>query len=275
VEGGRIAAWDARIAVPSVGTSFQGRNMPMFGTRADAPNAAAIEGADDNPYGIESFRAAHVPVAQPVPLGYWRSVGHSFTAFFVESFVDELALAARADPVLFRLGMLKDRPRHAAVLRAVAERAVWGDAPARGMARGVALHESFGSIVGMVVEAGVRDGAVVLGRVTSAIDCGRAINPDSVRAQVEGGAIFGLAAALHEKIEWEDGRPTATNFDAYPLLRFDESPLFDTLIVESGEALGGVGEPGTPPAAPALANALARATGRRARSLPLSDFYTA
>ncbi len=271
----QIAAWDARISVPSPGTSFMQRNMPRFAPSEDKPNAAAIEGADEIPYAVGAFRAVHVPIAQPVPLGYWRSVGHSFSAFLVESFVDELAAESGADPLAFRLGLLKEHPRHAAVLKAAAELGQWGDASPAGFGRGVAVHQSFGSIVAMVIEAGVVDGAVRVARVSSAIDCGRSINPDSVKAQVEGGAIFGLSAALGEEVTFDNGQAVQRNFDSFPVMRLADSPRFATRIIESGERLGGVGEPGTPPAAPALANALFAATGRRARTLPLATFFAA
>ena len=210
-----------------------------------------------------------------MPLGYWRSVGHSFSAFFIEAFMDELAAAAGRDPVAFRLAHLGESPRHAAVLKAVAGDARWDEASPAGFAKGVALHESFGSIVGMVVEAGVVDGAVVLRRVWSAVDCGRAINPDSVRAQIEGGALHGLCAAINARITFADGRAEQTNFDGYPILRLIETPAMSTRIMDSGAPLGGIGEPGTPPAAPALANALAAATGVRARTLPLGAAFAA
>ncbi|WP_448586546.1 molybdopterin cofactor-binding domain-containing protein [Thermaurantiacus sp.] len=273
VVDGRIAAFEAVIGVPSVGHSAMQRFLPRFAPSEDRPNAGAIEGAAHIPYAAGAFRAVHVPVETVVPLGFWRSVGHSFSAFFVESFIDELAAAAGEDPVAFRLKHLADRPRHAAVLRAVAADAGF-DAPAGdGFAKGVALHESFGSIVGMVVEAGVKDGAVVVRRVWSVIDCGRVINPDSVVAQVEGAAIMGLNAALAGRVSFADGYAEQRNFDSYPLMRLAEAPRMATRILAPGGALGGVGEPGTPPAAPALANALFRATGVRARVLPLGAAF--
>jgi isoquinoline 1-oxidoreductase beta subunit len=273
VEDGRIAALDARIAIPSVNHSAMRRFLPRFAPGEDSPNAGAIEGAAHIPYATGAFRAVHVPVATVVPLGFWRSVGHSFSAFFVESFLDELAAAAGADPVAFRLAHLADHPRHAAVLKAVAADSAFAEASGDGFAKGVALHESFGSIVGMVVEAGVKDGAVVVRRVWSAIDCGRAINPDSVVAQVEGAAIMGLNAAISGRISFAEGRAEQANFDGYPLMTMAESPRLATRIVASGGPLGGVGEPGTPPAAPALANALAAGTGVRARALPLGAAF--
>lgn len=271
-----IAAWDARIAVPSVGNSFMGRNMPRLASDEDRPNAAAIEGADAIPYAVGAFRAVHVPVPQPVPLGYWRSVGHSFSAFVVESFVDELAAAALTDPLEFRLRLLADKPRHVAVLKAAAEAGRWGEALPPGFGRGIAVHESFGSIVAMVVEAGVSGGVVRVAEVVSAIDCGRAIAPDSVRAQLEGAALMGLSAAIGEAVTFADGEAVQRNFDSYSVMRLADAPVrLATIIVNSGERLGGVGEPGLPPAAPALANALYKATGTRARSLPLGQTYSA
>jgi isoquinoline 1-oxidoreductase beta subunit len=270
---GGIAGFDARIAVPSVGFSFFGRNLPMLAGKTDKPNATAIEGAERIPYRVGAFRAAHLPIAQPVPIGYWRSVGHSFTGFLIESFVDELAAEAGADPLAFRLKLLQDAPRHAAVLRAAANLAGWTAPLPAGFGRGLAIHESFGSVVAMVVEAGIVDGAIRISRLSSAIDCGRAINPDSVRAQVEGGALFGLSAAVGEAVTFFNGEAEQRNFDAYPVLKLADAPTFETVIVQSDAPLGGVGEPGTPPAAPALANALYAATGKRARSLPLSTAY--
>lgn len=274
-QDGRLSAFEARIAVPSPGFSFMNRNLPALAPSRDKPNAAAIEGAAEIPYAVPAFRAVHVPVETPVPLGYWRSVGHSFSAFFVEAFIDELASSAGKDPVAFRLSHLAERPRHAAVLKAVAADARWEEPSPAGFAKGVALHECFGSIVGTVVEAGVADGAVVVRRVWSAVDCGRAINPDSVRAQIEGGALHGLCAAIHAEIGFTNGMADQTNFDGYPLVRLIETPAISTRIVESGGPLGGIGEPGLPPAAPALANALAAATGVRARSLPLGRLFAA
>lgn len=272
-EDGSLAALDIRIAVPVVGASFTRRNMPRFAPSRDRSSAGAIEGAAETPYRTGAFRATHVAVAQPVPLGYWRSVGHSYTAFFVESFIDELAAAAGRDPLAFRLSLLDPQGPHARVLRAAAEAANWGAPLADGFGRGVALHESFGSIVAQVVEAGVRDGRVRIARLVTAIDCGFAINPDSVIAQMEGGAIYGLTAALWGETSFADGYARERNFDRLRMLALGESPEFHTVILRSSRPLGGAGEPGTPPAAPALANALFAATGIRARSLPLASQF--
>ncbi|MFQ3595998.1 MAG: molybdopterin cofactor-binding domain-containing protein [Sphingomonadaceae bacterium] len=269
----RIAALDARVAIPNVGASAMARYLPRLAPSPTSASASAIEGVDRIAYAVPAFRATHVPVVTAVPLGFWRSVGHSFSAFFVESFMDELAEAAGVDPVTFRMRHLADRPRHAAVLKAVAEDSRFRDPSPEGFAKGVALHESFGSIVALVVEAGVRDGAIQLRRAWAAVDCGRAINPDSVRAQIEGGALFGLCAAIHGEIRFEDGFASQKNFDGYRLLAMADAPAFSVRILESGAPLGGIGEPGTPPAAPALANALAAATGTRARNLPLAEAF--
>lgn len=271
-----IAAWDARIAVPSVGASFMGRTLPRFAGDGTKASGGDIEGAEAIPYAAGAFRVTHLPVPQPVPLGYWRAVGHSFSAFLVESFIDELAARAAIDPLAFRLGLLADRPRHRAVLEAAADIGNWGQAQPAGFGRGIALHESFGSIVAMVVEAGVAGGRIIIPKVAVAIDCGRAIAPDSVRAQLEGGATMGLSAALGEAQRFEGGLAEARNFDSYELLRMAGAPhSLVTVILPSDGPLGGVGEPGLPPAAPALANALYAATGTRARALPLARQYAA
>lgn len=270
---GIISAMEAKIAVASVQNSFARRVVPAVAPNSDKPDARSIEGADALPYDVEAFRAVHVPVEAGVPLGYWRSVGHSFTCFFIESFLDELAEKAGQDPLLLRRKLLAGRGRHLAVLDAAAEAAEWGTDADPGMARGLALHEGFGSVVAMIVEAGVIDGAIRIARVTSAIDCGGALNPNAVRAQVEGAALMGLSAALREEVTFENGVATVRNFDGYPLFSMAEMPEMTTAIVTGGAPRGGVGEPGTPPAAPALANALARATGKRARVLPLAGFY--
>lgn len=271
-----VAAWDSRVAVPAVNNSFSKRNMPMMASDEDKASAIEIEGLAEIPYAVGAFRAVHVPVGQPAPLGYWRSVGHSFSGFIVESFVDELAAAAGADPLAFRLGLLEGKPRHQAVLKAVAEAGKWGDPAPKGFGRGIALHESFGSIAAMVVTAGVVGGQVRLLEAVSAIDCGRAIAPDSVRAQLEGAAMMGLSAALGEEVTFADGEVEQRNFHSYPVLKLADAPIrVATVIVTSGGPLGGVGEPGLPPAAPALANALAAATGKRARNLPLAKHFTA
>ena len=202
-------------------------------------------------------------------MGFWRSVGHSHAAFYTESFIDELAHAAGSDPVEFRRNLLHQAPRHRAVLDAVARAAAWGSVLASGVARGVALHESFGSIVAQVAEVELRKGAIHVRGVVVAIDCGYAVNPDGVRAQMESGVVFGLSAALFGAITVRAGKVEQSNFHNYPVLRAQDAPSIEVHIVASHGPMGGVGEPGTPPIAPAVANAVFALSGKRLRELPL------
>ena len=264
-----ITAWDAHIAVPDIGATFMARNMPAMAGKPKA-GAAAIEGSVDLPYAIEGIRVAHSLGECNVPLGFWRSVGNSFSGFITESFVDELADSAKADPGAFRLALLKHKPRHAAVLRAVLKVAGPLGPVSPGVGRGVALVESFGSIVAQVAEVEVRRNAPPrVTQVWAAVDCGRVINPDSVRAQIESGIIYGLTAALHGKVTFENGEAMQRNFDSYPLLTLSDAPAIEVIIIASTENPGGIGEPGTPPIAPAVANAIFAAGGGRLRDLPL------
>ena len=269
-----ITAWNAAIAVPDVGAAFAGRNVGSLLGRP-SEGAGAIEGAVDLPYAIPALRVSHVLADCSAPLGFWRSVGHSFTGFIVERFVDELAQAAKADPAAFRLAMLKDKPRHAAVLRTVMEMGgpLGRDDSQPGQpvtARGIALVESFGSIVAQIAEVVVpHAGPPQVTRVWAAVDCGRVINPDTVSAQIEGGIIFGLSAALFGRISFAQGAVEQDNFHAYRLITMADCPEIETRIIASDADPGGIGEPGTPPIAPAVANALAAATGKAWQSLPL------
>lgn len=265
----RIVNWASRVAVPDVMASFSARNLPAL---AGDPKASAegVDGTQALPYDLPGFVAEHALVDLPVPLGFWRSVGHSFSGFFVESFIDEMAHAAGADPGAFRLAMLKNSPRHARVVEAVlnASGPLGADGP--GAARGMALVESFGSIVAQVAEVRVDGKEFKVTNVWCAIDCGPLVNPDIVRQQMEGGILYGLTAALKGEVTFEDGRAQQVNFDTYPLLTLAEAPEIETIFVTSDGPLGGAGEPGTPPIAPAVANALFAATGRRLRDLPLA-----
>ncbi len=247
----------------------------LFGAPAVNFDKTTSEGAFDQPYEWPAARIAHAVVELPVPVGFWRSVGHSHQAFFKESFVDEMAAAVKADPVAFRLSLLRRHPRHAKVLQLAAEKAGWGTPlpPAPDGAkvmRGVALHESFGTIVAQVAEVSVSaDKAIRVHRVTCAVDCGLAVNPNHVRQQMDSAVVFGLSAALHGAIDIERGRVKQTNYHDYPSLRMDACPVIETHIVPSTAHPEGMGEPGTPPIAPAVANALFALTGQRLRSLPL------
>jgi isoquinoline 1-oxidoreductase subunit beta len=235
------------------------------------------EGAFDQPYEWPAARFAHEVVDLPVPAGFWRGVGHSHQAFFKEGFVDECAHAVRQDAVAFRLALLKNHPRHAAVLKLAADKAGWGTPPAPApdgapVGRGVALHQSFGTIVAQVVEASIGPDkrTIRVHRVVCALDCGVAVNPNHIAQQIESSVVFGLSAALHGGVEITQGRVTQSNFHDQPVLRLPECPRIETHIVASTEHPEGMGEPGLPPVAPALAGALFALTGQRLRSLPLS-----
>jgi isoquinoline 1-oxidoreductase beta subunit len=245
------------------------RNLPALAGPVDTPDKSAAEGLFDLPYGFASQKMSHVATRSGVPVGYWRSVGHSQNAFFSESFMDELAWDAKQDPLAFRRSLLADAPRHLAVLDLAATKAGWGSALPAGRARGIALHESFGSIVAQVVEVSLLNSAPRVHRVVCAVDCGTVINPGMVAQQMEGSVIFALSAALHGRIDIEEGVVRQKNFPQYGMVGLAQSPQVETHLVPSERAPGGAGEPGVPPLAPALANALFSLTGKRLRALPL------
>jgi len=271
---GRLTAWQAHSAGPSIVQQFLGR---QFGLPGAGPDKTTAEGAFDQPYEWPNARISHAIVALPVPVGFWRSVGHSHHAFFKESFVDEAAHVAGQDPLAFRLALLQRHPRHAAVLQRAADLADWGQplAPAADgapRARGIALHQSFGSIVAQVAEVSLDPAdarRIRVHRVVVAIDCGTAVNPSHIRQQMEGGVVFGLSAALYGEVTLAAGQVQQTNFHQQPMLRGADCPVIETTILASTAPPEGVGEPGTPPTAPAVANALFALTGQRLRSLPL------
>jgi isoquinoline 1-oxidoreductase beta subunit len=264
---GKPTAWLQRIVGQSIitGTAFEGFLVK------DGIDQTSVEGVSDLPYAIPSVQVELHSPRLPVPVLWWRSVGHSHTAFVVESFVDELAHAAGKDPYQFRRELLADQPRHLGVLVLAAERSGWGKPAAAGRHRGIAVHKSFGSFVAQVAEVSVNGrGRVRVHRVTCAIDCGTVVNPDTVKAQMEGGLLFGLSAALYGEISFEQGRVKQGNFDDYPMVRLSDAPEVDVHIVPSEAPPSGVGEPGTPPIAAAVANAVFAATGQRVRRLPLT-----
>ncbi len=231
---------------------------------------AAREGAIRMPYAFPNVQVDLAEWNPGVPVSIWRSVGHSYTCFVIESFMDELAAAAGEDPAIFRQRHLQDSPRHLAVLELVLKESGWGTKPPPGRRRGLAIQEAFGTVVAEVAEVSVnREGVIRVHRVTCAMDCGTAINPDIVRQQMEGGIIFGLSAALHGEITIEDGAVRESNFHDYRLLSLADAPDIDVHIVPSTAPPSGVGEPGVPPIAPAVANAVFAATGQRLRTLPL------
>ncbi|HEU4732467.1 MAG TPA: molybdopterin cofactor-binding domain-containing protein, partial [Kofleriaceae bacterium] len=238
--------------------------------RPGRPPDPGIEGVDGSPYlrGVAAHLiTAHSPPA-PVTVQWWRSVDNSHTAFAMESFLDELAHAGGHDPLELRRRLLKDHPRHLKVLDAVAERAGWGKPAPSGRGRGLAVHESFGSVVAEVAEVSIDSGQIRVHSVVCAVDCGVVVNPAGLTAQMESGIIYGLSAALHGAIHIKQGRVTESNFHDYPVVRMYEAPRIDVLIVPSGAPIGGAGEPGTPPIAPAVANAVFALTGKRLRTLP-------
>lgn len=230
--------------------------------------SAALDGAD-LAYAIAHVREEHVEVASPVPTGAWRSVGASNNAFAIECFIDELAHAAARDPVEYRLALLDHAPRHRAVLELAASSAGWGQAMAPGRGRGIAVYQSFGSVVAQVAEVTMADREIRVDRVVCAIDSGIAVLPDAIRAQMEGSVAFGLSAALHEEVRIAEGRVQQASLRDYPLLTFAEMPAVEVYILSSRRAPGGVGEPGVPVIAPAVANAVFAVTGQRLRRLPL------
>jgi len=276
-----INNWTARVVCPAVIGSLvpqmAGAILPAWtpdrmldwaGGLASGRDPSSTEGIAEQPYRVPYFRTDYVHHDAGVPVGFWRSVGHSQNAFFVESFIDELAHALGQDALALRRTLLRDNPRWLTVLETAAEHAGWG-AAAPGRFQGLAVHESFQTVVAQVAEVSVSGGRIRVHRVTAAVDCGFAVNPGIVRAQIEGGIIFGLTAALYGEITLEDGAVVQSNFHDYPLLRQNEAPEIAVNIVPSSAAPTGVGEPGLPPIAPAVANAVFAATGTRLRELPL------
>jgi len=232
----------------------------------------SVEGMANQPYAIPNVRIELTTMSSPVTVLWWRSVGSTHTAYALEAFMDEIAHAAGKDPVEFRLALLKDKPRHAAVLQLAAEKAGWGSPAPAGRFRGIAVAESFHSYVAQVAEISLtKSGLPRVHRVVCAVDCGIAVNPDQVRAQMEGGIGFGLGAILKSRITLDNGRVVEGNFDGYDVLRINEMPSVEVYIIKSSAPPTGVGEPGVPPIGPAVANAMFNATGKRFRILPFGD----
>ena len=263
---GNITGWQHRIVGQSIlaGTPFEAAMVK------DGIDATSVEGASTLPYDIADMHVDLHTTKPGVPVLWWRSVGSTHTAFSTETFIDELAHAAGRDALEFRRALLKNKPRHLGVLNLAAEKAGWGRKLPAGTGRGIAVHESFNTFVAQVADVRVlKDGSFKVERVVCAVDCGIAVNPDVIRAQMEGGIGFALSAALHGAITLNKGRVEQSNVHDYQPLRINEMPRIDVHILPSGAAPTGVGEPGVPPVAPAVANAIFAATGRRLRNLPL------
>jgi isoquinoline 1-oxidoreductase beta subunit len=264
-EKGMPVAWHNRFA----GSSILARFLPPAFNGGLDPDTT--DGAIDLVYALPNFHVEYVRVEPPgIPTAFWRSVGPSHNVFVTESFMDELAVAAKQDAVAYRRALLGKSPRAKAVLELAAEKAGWGEALPKRAGRGVSLQFVFGTYMAQVAEVEVaRDGTVRVRRVVCAVDCGTVINPDTVTAQVQGAIIFGITAALYGEITLKKGRVEQSNFDSYQVLRMNEAPAIDVHIVRSTEPPGGLGEPGTSAIVPAIANAIFAATGKRLRKMPI------
>jgi len=262
-DSGMPVAWIHRIASPSI----LSRVAP--GAVKNGIDSSSVEGAKNLPYAIPNLLVTYAMVNPGVPVGFWRSVGSSQNIYITECFLDEVARAGGKDPYQLRRNLLANHPRHRAVLELAAEKAGWDTPPAAGTHRGIAVSKSFASYCAQVAEVSVDNGKVRVHRVVCAIDCGTVVNPDTVRAQMESAIVYGLTAALMGDITIKNGRVQQANFDSYPVLRIEHMPKVDVYIVPSNDPPGGVGEPGTPPIAPAVANAVFAATGKPMRKLPI------
>jgi len=270
-ENNRLVAWHHRIVSTSIRDFWGGKS-----------EGQEIEGAIDMPYAIPNIQLEYAPAATSVPRAWWRSVANSFNGFVIQSFVDEVAHAAKQDPVQFRLALLPDREvnpkskepefdprRMRAVIQEAATRGDWGKAAPKGRARGFAAHYSFDTYVAQLAEISVNNGNLQVHRVVCAVDCGRAVNPDGVKAQMEGAIIYGLSAALYGEITVKDGAVEQGNFDDYPIVRTIDAPETEVYVLTNDNRPTGCGEPGVPPIAPAVTNAIFAATGQRIRKLPI------
>ncbi len=267
--GGRPSGWVTRSLSDAIAPQALGRNFPLMGSGSGLmPDRTQAEGLWDQAYEIPNRRCTHITFDTPVPIGYFRSVGHSHMAFFAESFLDELAHAAETDPFEYRRALLAEHPRHRAVLELAAQKAGWGQPVAAGRALGIALHESFDTIVAQVAEVSLEGGRPRVHRVVCAVDCGTVIHPGIVAQQVEGSVIFALSACLYGQITFRNGRVEQKNFPDYEMVRMRESPVIETHIVPSDAPPTGMGEPAVPPLAAAVGNALFMLTGVRLRDLP-------
>jgi isoquinoline 1-oxidoreductase beta subunit len=266
-EDGAPAGFEFTTAVGSITRSLG------WGKVENGVERQAVEGLANCPYRADALKVGVNLKNTHVPVMFWRSVGSSQNAFAVESFIDECAHGAKRDPVEYRRALLEGRPDFLAVLDALADKGDWGKLLPKGVGRGVAIHEAFGTIVGEIAEVAVSDrGEVKVQRVVACVDCGHLVNPLTAAMQIESAVLYGLTAALFGEITIKQGRVEQGNFDAYPIARMSDAPVIEThFVLSGGDKWGGLGEPGTPPIAPAIANAVFAATGKRIRSLPLRN----
>lgn len=263
---GKLVGWNHAIVGQSIiaGTAFE-----QFLVK-DGVDATSVEGVADSHYAIPNFNVQLMTVPKAVPSLWWRSVGHTHTAFVMETVIDELAKAAGKDPLAFRKELLAKSPRHLAVLDMLAQKSGWGKPVEKGRALGLAIHESFGSVCGQVAEVSVDKDKIRVHKVTAVVDCGTVVNPLSAEAQVQSAIAYGLAAALYSEVTFKDGKVDQSNFHDYRVLRMDDMPRVEAHFIASTNAPSGLGEPGTPPIAPAVANAVAALTGKRLRKMPFT-----
>jgi isoquinoline 1-oxidoreductase subunit beta len=261
-------ALDARVAAPSLVDSVLKRTFPSI--PGGSTDQSIVEGSFNQPYGFAHLRVDAVTVALDIPVGFWRSVGSSNNGFFHESFIDEIAFETKQDPLALRLKLMQPYPRAVKAVETVAEMSQWSAPRQAGRAKGLAFTLSFGTWVAMVVEVAETPNGIKIENLWAAADIGLALDPEIVKAQIMSGAVYGLSAAMNQQITFANGEVQQKNFTDYDAMRIWQCPKFEIKVLENGEHVGGAGEPGTPPAAPALANAVFALTGKRVRTLPLS-----
>jgi len=267
-DDGLPKAMEISMAGPSIMASIMARTFPSLSPMG--PDNTMFHGLHEQAYAIENYRATAHKADLSIPVGFWRSVGHSYNAWYIESFLDELAATAGKDPVEMRLALLKDHPAAVGVVQKVAEMSNWGTPSGKGSGKGFAYHWSFGAWVAMVAEVSVKDNGVTIDNVWAACDLGTVVDPAIVKAQIQSGIIYGLSAALGQEITFANGMVEQSNFHDYDAMRIHQCPNIEVELVKNTQHMGGAGEPGTPPSVPALANAIFAATGKRIRTMPLS-----